>query len=64
MKKILSKKLKKSPIEISKDLEKLKIPIFIEKIKAVGPYLNFYINKKQILKHIFKEKQNKLHGTG
>ena len=57
---ILSKKLKKSPIDISKDLEKLKTPTFIEKIEAKGPYLNFFIEKtkfiEQTLNKIKKEK--------
>ena len=40
----LSKKLKKSPIEIAKWLENIKHSREIEKIIAVGPYLNFFIN--------------------
>ncbi|MBT3691217.1 arginine--tRNA ligase [Candidatus Woesearchaeota archaeon] len=55
---ILSKKLKKSPIEIAKKLESKKFPSIIEKTKAVGPYLNIYLNRKHIIKEIFKEKEN------
>src|SRR3989344_7377689 len=58
---LLSKKLKKSPVDIAKDLEsKLKPQGNIEKIQAIGPYLNFFLNKtqiaEQILKQILKEK--------
>lgn len=64
---ILSKKLKKSPDEIAKELaEKLDKPIKeIEKIEAKGPYLNFFINKQKLAEHIIninssfgKQKQN------
>lgn len=57
----LSKQLKKSPVEIAKDLAK-KLPVegMITKIMAVGPYINFFIDKQQvgqdILKRILKEK--------
>jgi len=46
---VLSKKLKKSPNEIAQDLiKKLSKSLSkeIEKTKAEGPYLNFFINKK------------------
>ncbi|MFH0929212.1 MAG: arginine--tRNA ligase [Candidatus Aenigmatarchaeota archaeon] len=40
----LSKKLKKNPNEIAKDLAgKLKIK-FIKKIEAIGPYINFFVD--------------------
>ena len=55
---ILSKKLKKDPVKISKDLEKLEFPKFIEKVKSIGPYLNLYLNKEKILKQIYKEKKD------
>ena len=58
---ILSKKLKKSPQEIAKDLSKLKYNKIFEKIQPTGPYLNFFINKtestKQTIQNILKEKQ-------
>jgi arginyl-tRNA synthetase len=57
---VLSKKFKKSPIEIAKKLEKLKKPSFVEKLESKGPYLNFYINKssftEKTIKQILKEK--------
>ena len=60
---ILSKEQKKSPVEIAKSLEKLIKPNkTIKKVKAVGPYLNIFINKQAlaetILLKIFKEKEN------
>ncbi len=57
----LTKKLKNSPVEIAKSLESIKLPKEIEKIKAIGPYLNFYINTKvlaeSVIKQILKEKE-------
>lgn len=60
---ILSKKLKKSPNQIAIDLaKKIPKPKNISQIKAVGPYLNFFISKTNLtektLKKIFKEKEN------
>ncbi len=59
---ILSKKLKKAPNEIAKNLEELKIPNFIEKLESKGPYLNIFLNKSDFIKttvnQIFREKEN------
>ncbi|MBU3940335.1 MAG: arginine--tRNA ligase [Nanoarchaeota archaeon] len=57
----LSKKYKKNPIEIAKELtSKLKPTKNIKEIKATGPYLNFFINKSKLtedtIKQILKEK--------
>ena len=59
----LSKKHKKNPNETAKELsQKIKTDNIIKEVKAVGPYLNFFINKeklfKDILKKIFKENDN------
>ncbi len=58
----LSKSLKKSPIELAKSLQTIKYPITIKKIQAVGPYLNFFINKstlaEETITKIIKEKEN------
>ncbi|KKP88241.1 MAG: arginyl-tRNA ligase [Candidatus Nomurabacteria bacterium GW2011_GWC2_35_8] len=44
----LSKEMKKSPVEIAKDLVfKLKSPE-LEKVEAIGPYLNFFVNKSSL----------------
>jgi len=57
----LSKEMKKSPVEIAMDLaSKLKSPE-LEKVEAVGPYLNFFVNKSSLaletLGKIQKEKE-------
>jgi arginyl-tRNA synthetase len=55
----LSNFLKKAPNLIALDLsEKIQLPKFIEKIKAVGPYINFSINSRYILEIIFKLKSD------
>jgi arginyl-tRNA synthetase len=59
----LAKKLKKHPAEIAKDLEKtIKPNKIVNQVKAIGPYLNIFINKQAlaeaILPKIFKEKIN------
>ena len=41
----LSKQLKKSPVEIAKNLQPKFKAKFLEKVEANGPYLNFFINK-------------------
>jgi arginyl-tRNA synthetase len=59
----LSKKFKKSPQDISKELsEKIKNLEGIKEIKSFGPYLNFFIDKQkiaeEIIKDILKKKNN------
>jgi arginyl-tRNA synthetase len=55
---ILTKKEKKAPNEIAEMLaERLKIKN-IEKIKASGPYLNFFINKEKLASQIIKLNAN------
>lgn len=60
---VLSKQLKKSPVEIAVDLQ-LKVPKedFLEKVVANGPYLNFFIDKSQfaksVLSKIIKDKKD------
>ena len=58
---ILSKELKKSPVEIAQDLsKKIKLSKDIQEVKATGPYLNFFLNKSSlatsVLDEILKEK--------
>jgi arginyl-tRNA synthetase len=55
----LAKETKRNPNEIAKELtEKIKMK-FIEKVNAIGPYVNFYINwpefTQEILKSVDKE---------
>ena len=59
----LSKIYKKNPNEIASDLsKKIKKSKYIEEIKTIGPYLNFFINKnaltEETLNKILKEKDN------
>ncbi len=58
----LAGKLRKSPVQVAKELEgKLKWSKGVEKIMAVGPYLNFFVNKgklmAEVLERILKEKE-------
>jgi arginyl-tRNA synthetase len=51
----LSKKLKKNPKEIAKQLaKKIRPDKSIEKIETKGPYINFFINKKKLAQQIIK----------
>lgn len=58
----LSSILKKNPAQIAKELEtKIKVIKGIEKIKAIGPYLNFFLEKTSlatnVVEKILKEKE-------
>ncbi|MBT4334583.1 arginine--tRNA ligase [archaeon] len=58
----LSKFLKKSPVQISKELEqKIKLPKGVIKIISIGPYLNFFIDKtifsKEVITNILRKKE-------
>ena len=59
----LAKVYKKNPAEIAQDLaKKIKKDKFIQEVKVTGPYLNFFINKKNLteetIKKVLKEKDN------
>jgi len=59
----LAKKLKKSPIEIAKNLaSKLKSNKYIKEIKSTGPYVNFFVNETILneitLNEVLNEKEN------
>jgi arginyl-tRNA synthetase len=59
----LSSLLKKNPVQIAQEIEKkLKLPKEIDKVKATGPYLNFFVNRnnlvESIINQILKEKEN------
>ncbi|MBR9699835.1 arginine--tRNA ligase [Candidatus Woesearchaeota archaeon] len=47
-----AKELKKNPQEIAEDLSKSVKADFIEKIETKGAYLNFFLDKKQLVKDI------------
>lgn len=54
---ILAKQLNKNPAEISKNLEiKLQnnLPEFLERVQAIGPFLNFYLNSKKEAENVLK----------
>ncbi len=54
---ILSKELKKAPVQISQDLAlKLSqnLPDFLEKVIAVGPFVNFYLDSQKEISQIFE----------
>jgi len=58
----LAKTLKKNPVEIAKDLAaKFSKTTLVKEVKAVGPYVNFFINNQKfnetILKKLMKEKE-------
>ena len=56
----LSKVKKKPPQQIATELEiKFKKPLFISEIKAIGPYLNFKINRTVLAKEILSDIFNK-----
>ncbi len=62
----LAKLYKKSPVQISKELEeKIQPSRAITKVQATGPYLNFYINKSMLAKHTLNTilKQKKSYGS-
>ena len=63
----LSKTLKKNPAEIAKDFSgKIQLSKEFEKVESVGPYLNFFVDKKilaaKIIEKITKEKDK--YGSG
>lgn len=62
----LSKKQKKNPVEIAleltRDLQK-KLPSGIEKIEAKGPYINFFVDKKILVKEVLMHAVNKSYGS-
>ena len=52
---LLAKKLKRSPVDTAKETaKKLKTTRKIDKISVVGPYINFFINKKLMAEQIVK----------
>ncbi|MBI2659389.1 arginine--tRNA ligase [Candidatus Woesearchaeota archaeon] len=63
---ILAKERKKSPNEIANELGKsFKPNNLISEAKAIGPYLNFFVNKIKIAEEIIKEvlKQKEKYGS-
>jgi len=53
---VLTKKLKKNPNKIAEELtKKIKLTKEISQVKASGPYLNFFINKKILAENLIKK---------
>ena len=63
---ILTKQLKKPPIEIAlelrRDLEK-NLPDFLERIENKGPYLNFFVDKKMLAQEVLSKALEKNYGA-
>ncbi|MAG07475.1 arginine--tRNA ligase [Candidatus Pacearchaeota archaeon] len=64
---ILSKKLKKPPteiaLELSRELNK-KLPKEINKIENKGPYINFFMDKKIVIKEVISKAIESNYGQG
>jgi len=53
---ILSKQMKKSPVMIAQELAKtIKPTKSIKEIRAIGPYLNFFVNKEKLSENVLKK---------
>lgn len=62
----LAKKYKKSPEQIALDLsKKIKLTPLISRVKPLGPYLNFFINKQKLASIVIKKvlKENDKYGA-
>jgi len=54
----LSKKLKKSPAEIAQNLaKKIQTEKLFEKVESKGPYINFFLNRNEIMKQTLQQIQ-------
>src|SRR3989344_2656603 len=63
----LSKELKKNPNEIAKEIgEKIKSGKYIDSVKVLGPYINFFVKKETLNENVLSEiVKNKLnYGRG
>ena len=58
-----AKQLKKSPVEIAKDLAGKLKPEYISQVKALGPYLNFYIDWEKYGQEVLQD-VDKNYGKG
>ena len=56
---ILAKKFKKNSAEIAKEVaNKLENSLELEKVEAVGPYVNFFANRNVLAEETIKRIQN------
>ena len=62
---VLAKELKKNPVDIAKDLvSKFKSTKLVNEARAIGPYLNFFVNKNKIAQDTIKEILKQKDGYG
>ncbi len=62
---VLAKTLKKNPVEIAKELaSKLKNNLEFERVAAIGPYLNFFVNRLVIAEETLNAIQKKKDSYG
>jgi len=55
----LAKERKESPVDIAKDIvEKMEKSEYFEKIENVGPYVNFHINPKKMVREVIEAVRN------
>lgn len=59
---VLAKSLKKNPVEIAKKIaSEVKVDGLIKEVKAIGPYVNFFVDKSlvsgEVLDRVYKEKE-------
>ncbi len=52
---------KNSPVKIAEDMaNKISLPESFEKVKNIGPYLNFFVKKDSMAKYVLQEVQNNI----
>ncbi|MBN1156443.1 arginine--tRNA ligase [Candidatus Woesearchaeota archaeon] len=52
----LAKSLKKAPVVIAAELaEKIKVGGVVSSVKAVGPYINFFVDKNKMAEHVLAD---------
>ena len=63
----LAKGKKKNPVEIAKEIaSKIKKHAYIDEVKAIGPYVNFFVNKAKLAELVLLDvfKQDEKYGMG
>lgn len=59
-----AKQMKKPPQQIAEDLSKKISPKYVKEVKALGPYLNFYIDWKSYGQKVLQDSLKKNYGMG
>src|SRR3989338_9993474 len=61
----IAKEKKRNPVDIAKELsEKVSKPAFVTKIEARGPYLNFFVDKKELAAGVISQVQKQKDAYG